>query len=155
MSGPGSAIGDATGDATATTLDESDANPPLFLLEHEFGIDIYEATPEAILRIGETDDSHWVVAMADSDDPIETTVTVSDGRKAVSSETVGLSRTSYVALVLRDPVANTVRLEWGENHEWSRSVPTRLIDCNSSNDSLLVDPDGDVERTGETTNQDC
>lgn len=150
-----------------TTLEGDDVDPPLFLFEHELGVDGAEdASPATVLRVGDSPDSHWVVAMADTDESLETTVVVhhpsaaadDDGVETdvepLSEETVDLSRSSYAAVQLRDSNARTVGLEW-DGGEWARTVPAERIDCNASNDSVLLDPDGTVERTGETTAVDC
>ena len=137
---------------------ERDANPPLFPLEYDLDVEnATDASPAEIVQIGETSDSHWVVGMADSDDPIATAVSVfgpDGGDEPVFETEVDLSRSVYVALTLRHPGSYAIEFEWGDETE-TVSVAERYVDCNSSNDSVLLDPDGGAERAGETTDQAC
>lgn len=150
-----------------TTLEGGDVDPPLFLFESDLGVDGAEdATAATMLRVGDSPDSHWIVAMADTDESLETTVVVHHPSAAADDdgvetdvdplyeETVDLSRSSYAAIQLRDSSVQTVALEW-DGGTWARTVPAERIDCNSSNDSVLLNPDGTAERTGETTAVDC
>ncbi len=143
-------LGDSDRDPAVTQLSTTETDPPLFMFEQPLGVEnATNAEATDIIQIGDTDDSHWVVAMANAEEPIETAVSVTgpdDADEPIVETTVELSRSAYVALSLREPGAYSIAFEWTAGRE-TVSIESSKIDCNDSNDSVLIGADGEIERT--------
>ncbi|WP_246999860.1 hypothetical protein [Halosolutus gelatinilyticus] len=141
-----------------TELEGDAADPPLSLFARDLGVDgADDATAAIAVRIGDDGGSHWVVAMADTDDAIETTVSVArsdSSDEPLYEATVGLSRSTYAAVNLRERDRYAIAFEW-DDHREVVTVAERYVDCNESTGAVLLDPDGEAAIVEETELTEC
>lgn len=108
-----------------------------------------------LIGIGVAEDSHWMTIAAETEEPVETTVTVRpvDGEPLYET-TVALSNTQYFGIRFGDVDRYEVAIE-SEQHEETITVAEDRIDCNESGHVVLLATDGSVRSTWATTDMAC
>lgn len=142
------------GEPEITTLEGW--KPELMWLFHDIGGDsVTRGEGVEVVGIGSGEDSHWVTVAAEHDDPIEASVAVgtADGEPLYET-TVALSNTRYVAVRFAHVDRYRVRVETFD-HAWATTVPEGSIDCNESNQAVLLAEDGNVRTKALTTDMAC
>lgn len=139
-----------------STLDSDQASLRLMWLFDELDAGtVPDGETVELLAVGSGDDSHWVTVAAETDDPVETTVTieVADGEKLYET-TVSVSNSAYLGIRFAFRARYRVHVR-SERHETTVEVSEERIDCNDSNFAVLLAADGSVRSRGATTNMAC
>lgn len=99
--------------------------------------------------------NHWVLLTTTSTRPLEPQVTVRRrGADPFYNSTVSISRSSYVAFAFGQPSTYVVDLSVaGETA--SVEVPEDSVDCNDSSQLVVLQPDGTVDTSSQTTQVKC
>ena len=99
--------------------------------------------------------NHWVLLATASARPLEPQVTVRRrGADPFYKETVSISRASYVAFAFGQPSTYVIDLAVaGETA--TVEVPEEFVDCNDSSQLVVLQSDGTVETSSQTTQIGC
>lgn len=130
--------------------------PEMLWLFRDIGADsVTRGEGAEVVGIGSGEDSHWVTVAAEHDDPIEASVAVGpvDGEPLYEA-TVALSNTRYLGVRFAHVGRYRVRVE-SADHAWATTVLEGSIDCNESNQAVLLAEDGTVRTTDLSTDMGC
>lgn len=139
-----------------STLEPDETTPRLMWLFDELDAGtVPDGEAVEQLAVGSGDDSHWVTVAAESDDPVETTVTieVADGEE-LHETTVLVSDSAYLGIRFAFRARYRVHVR-SDRHETTVEVPAERVDCNASNLAVLLAADGSVRSRGATTAMAC
>lgn len=135
----------------------SDSTTPIQSWVFEEGVDAGIRPDEAaeLIAIGSGDDSHWLTVAAESEDPVETTVSIagSDG-ELLYEGTFGLSSKRYFGVRFEHVQAYEVTVET-DRHGETVEVAEHWIDCNDSTQAVFLATDGGVRVGGASTDMAC
>jgi hypothetical protein len=97
-----------------------------------------------LIQFGSSADSHWVIVLADSEQPIDATIAISRAdREPFYTETVTVTAERYAGFRFMAPGAYTVSISTDDGGE-AVSVSEGLIDCNRSRQIVRLQPNGEL-----------
>jgi hypothetical protein len=138
-----------------STLESDRASPPLMWLFDELDAGTVPGGEEVeLLAVGSGEDAHWVTVAADSEDPVETTVSIEVADEVLYETTVSVSNTAYLGTRFAFAARYRIHVR-SDRHETTVEVPEERIDCNDSNLAVLLARDGSVRARGATTEMAC
>lgn len=122
--------------------EEVNASP----LTRDFDIEVPEnpIVAEAI-QVGASNDSHWVTILAESETPVEISIQT-DQNESVHQLTTTLSTSQYVAIRFEKPDDYVVECLTDDFRSEFR-VRESNIDCNRSDQTVLLRGDGSIDET--------
>lgn len=113
------------------------------------------ATAATAVRFGSGADSHWVFVSVESTAPIETRISVRRiDAQPFYQETHTLTREKYVVFEFRQPTTYRIDLS-AAGQTASVTVPEEFVDCNDSIQVAVLQENGAVEESSETTQILC
>lgn len=150
------AAGESDDDARPEVRSLSGWRPPFTSPFHHSAVNpVADGESVELVAVGSGEDTHWMTVAAESDDPVETTVEIRSGDgETLHETTVGLSNTRYLGVRFAHVQHYVVEVE-SDRHEGNVDVSEGWIDCNESNQAVLLTEDGRVEVHGASTDLAC
>lgn len=142
-------------DPEARELDPGRRPDMIWLFDELDADSVPDGEAAELIGIGVAEDSHWMTIAAETEEPVETTVTVrpADGEPLYET-TVGLSNTRYFGIRFGDVDRYEVVVETDQHFEVV-VVTEDWIDCNESGHAVLLTTDGSVRSVAEGTDMGC
>jgi len=113
------------------------------------------ATATTLVQFGSSADSHWVIILADTAQPTDATIAVSNADQApFYTETISISTDTYAGFRFMAPGAYTVAIS-SDAGGGDVTVDEGVIDCNSSHQIVRLQRDGELSVSSLTEEVAC
>ena len=112
-------------------------------------------TATTLVQFGSSADSHWVIILADTAQPIDATISISRAdREPFYTETVAISADTYAGFRFMAPGAYTVTVS-SDTGGGNVAVSDDFIDCNNSRQIIRLRSDGELSESYLTEEVAC